>query len=175
MKLFVLPTLFVFGALACAPQTGSEPEPAEAAESETPAMPSAQQFSEDSDLRALRETVALFAQTYGEEDLDGFMDLFTDDVVRLPPEAPEIKGTDAVRANMYNQFENADSQITIHMEESEFSGDMAFVRGTFAVTGTTADGESTDLIGSWMNLMRRGADGKWRIARNIWNRDQPDT
>lgn len=157
----------------CATPAGQEEAAGEDQAEESSSMPSAQEFSEEAAIRALNATVADFAALLMAEDLDGFMDLFTDDVIRLPPDTPPIVGVDAVRAAQYTQFENFDQNITIRMEESEFSGDLAFVRGSFAVTLTYTDGTETELVGSWMNLMRRSPDGKWRIARNMWNRDRP--
>lgn len=168
---FVLPVL-AFTLVGCAGPAGQEAA-ADAADAEEANMPSAQEFSEEADLRALNATVADFAALLMSENLDGFMDLFAEDAIRLPPEAPAQVGLDAIRAAQYRQFEDFDQDITIRMDESEFSGDLAFVRGSFAVTQTRANGPTIDLVGSWMNLMRRSPDGKWRIARNMWNRDQP--
>lgn len=170
---FLPSTALLLALLGCAAPAGQDQGTSEEPAPESSSMPSAQEFSEEAALRALNATVADFAALLMAEDLDGFMDLFTEDAIRLPPEAPPIVGTDAIRAAQFGQFEAFDQNITIRMDESEFTGDMAFVRGSFAVTQTLPDGTSADLVGSWMNLMRRSPDGKWRIARNMWNRDSP--
>ncbi len=160
------------GLLGCAPAEEGSPTTENAAGAEEE-IPSSQEFSQEANMRALNATVADFATHLMAEDLDQFTDLFTQDAIRFPPEAAPIVGMDAIRAGMVRQFENVDQAITIRLEESEFTGDLAFVRGTFAVTQTTPDGSSGELVGSWMNLMRRSPDGRWRIARNMWNSDSP--
>ena len=174
MKYLVFATCISLGLVGCSPPAEtSTPAVEDVGSAEEPGRVSAEEFSKDASLRALNATVADFARTLMEEDLDGFMSLFTEEAIRLPPDAPSVQGTDAIRASMYRQFENVDQIITIRMDESEFSGDLAFVRGSFGVTQTNEDGSIGEFVGSWMNLMRRGADGRWRIARNMWNRDQP--
>ncbi|MEM9406518.1 MAG: nuclear transport factor 2 family protein [Acidobacteriota bacterium] len=171
----VLPVLTLALAACATPAGQGDPaeESAAGPAGEDSSMPSAQEFSHEADLRALNATVADFAAFLMTEDLDGFMDLFAEDAIRLPPEATAEVGIDAIRASQYRQFEDFDQDITIRMDESEFSGDLAFVRGTFAVTQTRTQGPTIEMVGSWMNLMRRSPDGKWRIARNMWNRDRP--
>ena len=71
---------------------------------------------------------------------------------------------------MAGVFQNADLEVQIHVEEIEFSGELASVRGTFALITVPKDGSaSSEIQGNWMRLMRREPDGHWLLARELWN------
>lgn len=131
-------------------------------------------FAEEANRNAINARVGDFIEAYQGEDLDRFMSLFTEDAVRMPPDAPALVGKPSIRINAQNLFTMFDTQLVVHIEETELSGDLAFVRGTWSLTSAPAgESETTTTVGKWMNLMKRGEDGAWRIARNIWNRDAP--
>ena len=55
-------------------------------------------------------------------------------------------------------------------------GEWAFERYTYRSTDTDKKtGAVTTGIGKGINIFRRGADGKWRVAVDGWSSDQPST
>lgn len=125
------------------------------------------------DERALNALVADFIVAINESDADGAAALYASDAVRMPPDAPAVRGREAIRQNLEAAFENADIEVQTHVEETEFSGELASVRGTFALTAAPkgSDAASTEIQGNWMRLMRREPDGHWLVARELWNTD----
>ena len=122
------------------------------------------------DERALNALVADFMVAINSSDADGVAVLYASDAIRMPPDAPEIRGREAIRQNMEGVFENADIEVQVHVEETEFSGELASVRGTFAlITGPKDGSASSEIQGNWMRLMRREPDGRWLVARELWN------
>ena len=93
--------------------------------------------------------------------------LITDDVIWMRPNAPALEGRQAlmdwVEANW-----SAIPEFELTPVEIEVLGDIAFVRGTYK----SVSGEVT-VVGKYMEIRRRQADGTWPIARTIWNRDAP--
>lgn len=122
------------------------------------------------DERALNALVADFMVAINNSDADAVAALYASDAVRMPPDAPEIRGREAIRQNLEGTFENADIEVQVHVEETEFSGELASVRGTFALITVPKDGSaSAEMQGNWMRLMRREPDGRWLVARELWN------
>lgn len=108
------------------------------------------------------------------EEVDAFMLDLADDAVILAPGVPAHEGHDDIRSWM---VEFAD-KYAVHgdYEESEkvISGDWAFVRFHGVTTMEPRDGSApSEETGKGINVYRREADGGWKIAWVIWNRDHP--
>lgn len=124
------------------------------------------------DERALNALVADFMLAINSGDADAAAALYAPDAVRMPPDAPEIPGREAIRQNLEAAFGNADIEVQVFVDETEFSGELASVRGTFVLTTVPKDGSaSAEMQGNWMRLMRREPDGRWLVARELWNSD----
>jgi len=122
------------------------------------------------DERALNALVGDFMVAINNSDADAVAALYSSDGIRMPPDAPEIRGREAIRQNLQGVFEVADIEVQVHVEETEFSGELASVRGTFALITTPKDGsDPSEMEGNWMRLMRREPDGRWLVARELWN------
>lgn len=112
------------------------------------------------------------AETSG--DLEGYLALFTDDVVLMPPNEPIVVGKDAMRAIVEELFEAFTIDETGTQDEIVIAGDWAFERGTFTqVLTPKAEGEALELAGSYIMLHRRQPDGSWQCSHAIWNSDNP--
>ena len=142
-----------------------------AAEEEAAGEPAAVEPS-IGDERALNALVGDFMVAINNGDADAVAALYSPDGVRMPPDAPEIRGREAIRQSLEAGFEVADIEVQVHVEETEFSGELASVRGTFALITTPRDGsDPSEMEGNWMRLMRREPDGRWLVARELWNSD----
>ncbi len=64
--------------------------------------------------------------------------------------------------------------VTLLAEETKVLGDMAYDRGTFVMTMTPKDGSpNVTENGKYLVLLQRGADGLWKVAREIGNSNDP--
>lgn len=123
-------------------------------------------FSER-DAAAIREMVDTHIQSILDHNPDGFLATCTDDITFLPPELPPLVGREACRAFL-EDFPTP-ATFTSKIEDVEGNGDLAFARGS--ATATFDDGTDTTL--TWLGIHRRQPDGSWRMARDIWNTDEP--
>ncbi len=124
---------------------------------------------------ALNELLAKYLQAVNRGDADGLAVLYTEDAVRINANSRPIEGRDDIRLFAAADYADNDWDIQLHVDESDYSGDLAFVRGTYAITLTSKDDAAVvyQEVGKWMDLMRREEDGSWLIAREISNRDHP--
>jgi ketosteroid isomerase-like protein len=63
---------------------------------------------------------------------------------------------------------NAASLEPFAREELQVSGDMAMQRYSFRLTIQPAGGAPSTEAGSGLHVWQRGADGRWRLLKDIW-------
>ncbi|MFC1651088.1 YybH family protein, partial [Candidatus Latescibacterota bacterium] len=131
----------------------------------------------EADVAAIRTLHAewIVAETSG--DLERFMALWSDDGVLMPPNVPTLIGKDAMREwlrGFYNQFTVS---IETVIDDIVLTGDWAYVRWTtIAITLTPKDGGMPiTRSGKALWILKRQADGNWKLAYDIWNSDKPST
>jgi uncharacterized protein (TIGR02246 family) len=125
----------------------------------------------DEDVTAIKQMIADQEPLLLAGDLEGLSQLFTEDVVLMPPNAPAAKGREAIlqmfAGTTFTKFSSS-------LVEIEGSDDFAFGRGTmswtFSVEGTT---ESITDSGKWAASWKKQPDGRWLVAIDIWNSDNP--
>jgi uncharacterized protein (TIGR02246 family) len=110
-------------------------------------------------------------------DIDTLASLWTDDVVMLPAGEPALIGRDANRASITRlRDESGTAEIRdyiLSFNEVKVTGDWAFEWGTYS--GTLAPergGESLRATGKVIRVLKKDADGSWRIARAMYNSDE---
>lgn len=116
-----------------------------------------------------------YRTAWAANDSAAVMATLAPDAVLMPAGREPIQGDSAIRAFWWP----ADGSSTtiesyeIDVDEVEGSGDLAYIRGRgrLAFVYTSADGEASALSSESVHLsvFRRGADGRWRIARRAWS------
>lgn len=99
-------------------------------------------------------------------DIDTLVALYTSDARVMPPNAEMASGSEAVRAAFAGMID-AGFEGTLTSIEAAVSGDVGHNIGTYELT---ADGGPVDK-GKFIEIWKRGDDGQWRIASDIWNSD----
>jgi uncharacterized protein (TIGR02246 family) len=105
-------------------------------------------------------------------DVSAKMRLYTADAVLLPPKGPAVSGQQAIRVWHEAIFKKETSQILSKVDEIQTFGEWGFARGTSSGTVTSkAGGQRRKSTEKWLVLVRRQADGSWKIARDIWHEE----
>ena len=103
------------------------------------------------------------------------MVLMADDVVLMPPGETVLKGKEAVR-NWYDRLltQLRTDDLTITDREVLIGGEWATELATFEWTLIPVGGGApvTDR-GTYVQVWRREADGRWLFARELWNSTVP--
>ena len=98
--------------------------------------------------------------------------LFTEHAVWMPANRVIVQGRPAILAAF--QAAPALTGFTLMNLDVDGRGDLAYVRGTYAFAMPTADGKSAmGDHGKFLEIRRRQADGRWLLAADIFNSDQP--
>jgi uncharacterized protein (TIGR02246 family) len=97
-------------------------------------------------------------------DVATVLGLMSDDVVFMVPGA-EPFGKEAFAAALKGL-----GTMTIEgrsdIRELEVLGDIAWLRNHIDMTATTADGKTIRRSGYTLTILRKGADGRWRLSRD---------
>jgi len=100
------------------------------------------------------------------KDIDALVNLYAEDARLLPPGGEMTVGQDGARAAFSAMIDAGQSGVTT-IVEATVSGDVGYIVGTFTVQ---AGGEQVG-TGKYIETWRRGNDGEWRIANDIFNND----
>ena len=129
------------------------------------------------DREAIQQVWVQYANAVETGNVDAYMALWADGGVQMPPGAPPNIGTDTIRAKTAAKMEAGRANTTamkIDPQEITVLGDWAYARGMYTVDVTSPDGAAlgrTD--GKFMTILRRQADGSWKIYRDIFNSNVP--
>jgi uncharacterized protein (TIGR02246 family) len=116
------------------------------------------------DERAIREVVATWLDASKRGDTAAVLSLMTDDVVFLVPgQKPFGKAAFAAASEAQSDMQ-IESQSTI--EELTVLGNWAHLRTHLSITVTVPDRDPVRRSGYTLTIMRKEADGKWRLARD---------
>ena len=104
------------------------------------------------------------------DDIDSWLSLWTDDGVQMPPNEPPVIGKDQLRSRNGGALEIFAVEIDITNQEFGIAGDWAYSRGVYTATFAPKDGsEPIPVDGKFMTILKRQADGGWKIHRDIFN------
>jgi uncharacterized protein (TIGR02246 family) len=139
------------------------------------ACTSAPADSTAADTEAINKLRSDYIAAANAEDAAKVAALFTDDGMRMESNMPAIKGRDAIEKGLAQLMEGMDVDISITSEELVIADDWAFDRGQFMTHLMPKDPKQQMVMdqGKYIVILRRGADGSWRIAREIGNSNVP--
>ncbi len=102
------------------------------------------------------------------------VDLGTEDAVVMYADAPAVTGRDALRTRQQAIYDQATFEETRSVDEVVISGDWAFVRWAGTGTMTPKDGSEPSVFDrKGIAILQRQPDNSWKMARVIWNSNQP--
>jgi uncharacterized protein (TIGR02246 family) len=128
------------------------------------------------DLNAVKDVMGQFAMAINSGNLDAWMALWADDGIQMFPGAPSRVGKRQIYEGMKPAFDQFILEMKILNEELRVSGDIAFARGTYTESLTPkAGGEKEDYDGKYLTVLERQSDGTWKVIRDCFNSNVPET
>ncbi|WP_199030633.1 SgcJ/EcaC family oxidoreductase [Ralstonia sp. ASV6] len=113
---------------------------------------------------AIRNVVETWLAASKAGDLPTVLSLMTDDVLFLTPgQAPF--GKEAFAA-MSNGMKDVQVDGTSDIQEVQVFGGIAYLRNALRIVITMPDGKVVRRSGQTLTILRKEADGKWRLVRD---------
>ena len=129
------------------------------------------------DVAAVRAASRAYVEAWLAQDPEAVMATLSEDAVLVPHHGvPPVVGAAAIREFWFPPQSPPTTVTRMVNEITEVlgDGDLAVVWGRseleFVYDGTTYRNQ-----GNYLNVLTRGEDGGWRIARRIWNDPLPET
>ncbi len=117
------------------------------------------------DERAIRELVDAWMVSSKAGDLPAVLDLVTDDVIFMTPGGKPF-GKEAFAAAS-ESMKNVAIEGRSEIQELRVLGDWAYLRNYIEMTATPlAGGAPMRRSGYTLTILRKDADGRWRLARD---------
>lgn len=123
------------------------------------------------DLAALRGVNEAFAEALSAGDVKRIGDLYTEDAFLLPPNAAALRGRAAVVGYFEGLLKAGKVSLQVRSGSASADGALGYDAGQFAFELTPAQGSPTRDSGKYLVVLKRGADGRWRMAVDTWNSD----
>lgn len=110
-----------------------------------------------------------WTQDFTRKKLEPLLKLYAKDAVFLQPTGERISGTVALRHLFQTIMATFNSDITLHSQIVETSGDLAYDSGDFRESLVTiATGAKITSTGSYVILFERQSNGTWQIVQHVW-------
>jgi uncharacterized protein (TIGR02246 family) len=116
------------------------------------------------DERAIRELVATWMTASQAGDIDTVLGLMTDDVVFMVPGREPFGKKEFAAASQ--GMTDVRMEGSNDIRELVVVGDVAYLRNHIALTITPPGGAPVRRAGYTLTIMRKGHDGRWRLARD---------
>jgi ketosteroid isomerase-like protein len=137
----------------------------------SPTASAAPQASTIVTLAKLRE---VWVQNLHNKQLEPILKFYAQDAVFLQPDGERITGSAAIRTLFQNIMSTFTSDLTLHSQNLETSGDLAYDSGTFEETLTNlATHAKISSKGSYLIIYRRQPRGAWQIIQHAWTGTLP--
>jgi ketosteroid isomerase-like protein len=127
-----------------------------------------------STIAALAKIREAWVQDLRTKQLEPILKFYAPDAVFLQPTGERLTGSAALRSLFQNIMATFNSDLTLHSQNLETSGDLAYDSGDFQeILTTIATGARISSKGSYIIIFRRPASGSWQIVQQVWTSTPP--
>jgi ketosteroid isomerase-like protein len=108
------------------------------------------------------------------KQLEPILKFYASDAVFLQPTGERITGAATLRTFFQTIMATFNSDLTLHSQNLETSGDLAYDSGDFQeVLTNIATGARLTSKGSYVIIFKRQPNGTWQIVEHIWTGTPP--
>jgi ketosteroid isomerase-like protein len=130
-------------------------------------------------MKEIEEIWRTYERTVMDSDIEGWMALWDEKGVQLPPDAPALHGPAKIRSVIgpwmaKNRATMSSIKAVIKSEETQAEGSWAFSSGSYTFRMQPKAGGKPELTdGKFLTVLRRQTDGSWKIRRDCFNSNIP--
>jgi ketosteroid isomerase-like protein len=125
----------------------------------------------EEDITANRALTDQFIQAANANDWAAIAELYTEDCIVMPANAPIVEGRDGYLA--WGETFPPLAEFSGVIESIEGYGDLAVIRGSYSMSMQMEGDEPVLDQGKYVEIRRKQPDGSWLIAIDIFNSDLP--
>ena len=122
---------------------------------------------------SIEAALTVFTAAFNSGDGAGVAALYTDDAALLPPGGQRVDGRAAIQTFWQGGIDGGLTNLTLRAVEVEGNGNAAYEVGAFSFQVPGEDGQPVTVEGKYIVIWKKGADGAWRLHRDIWNITPP--
>ena len=136
--------------------------------------PTATAVPQASTIVTLAKIREAWVQDLRTKQLESILKFYAPDAVFLQPNGERIAGPAALRTLFQTIMATFNSDLTLHSQNLETSGDLAYDSGDFQESLTTiATGAKITSKGSYIIIFKRQPNGSWQIVQHVWTGTPP--
>jgi ketosteroid isomerase-like protein len=125
----------------------------------------------DADRAAAQRMDSAYSAAVAAGDTAGMMANYAPDAMVMPSDMPMARGTDQIR-QLWKGMTSVKESLQLTQETADGAGDFMYTSGRYHYQELPAEtGASED--GKYLEVFRRGADGKWLIVAESWSPNAP--
>jgi len=137
-------------------------------------LPNATASAQSSTLEALAKMREAWVQDLRTKQLEHILKLYAPDAAFLQPNGERITGPAALRTLFQAIMSTFNSDLALHSQNLETSGDLAYDSGDFQENLTIiATGAKITSKGSYVTIFKRQPSGSWQIVQQVWTGTPP--
>lgn len=126
------------------------------------------------DAEAIREVFRIYERGLNESDLELWISLWDEDGIQFPPDEAMHRGKAEILAVNVELFPLLETRMSISVQEATVLGDYAYSSGSYVLEFAERGSDAwTRLNGKFLTILRRQADGSWKLWRDCFNYDPP--
>ena len=140
----------------------------------TAPAPAQPQANAPADLQSIETLRNAFASAYMAGNADAIGALYTDDAVTQTNMQATATGRPAIIEQLKGTFSQFNLKMDITPEETHTLGNSGWERGRYTMSmSPKAGGAPMAMDGRYMILLEKGADGSWKLSRDMDNTATP--
>jgi uncharacterized protein (TIGR02246 family) len=128
----------------------------------------------EDDLKAIDSVRGTHVAALNAGDARAWAAQFADDGVQMPPNMPANIGRSAIEPWSKGFLDMFGVKFALLVDEVRVLGEWAFERGTYTIgLNPKSGGPSMQDAGKYITIYQRKSGDGWRMARDIWNSNNP--
>ena len=126
----------------------------------------------EADVEAIQVIWNIYSTARVVGDADVWLSLWDEEGIKMPPGAP-ARSKEVLDKVVPDAFASGSvSSMNIYPEEINVVGNWAYTRGTYD-SERVVEGKAVRVEGKFLTILKRQADGTWRIYRDCFNSSVP--
>jgi uncharacterized protein (TIGR02246 family) len=121
----------------------------------------------------IKDVTMRFGEAFNRGDVAAAVEFYTDDAKFLHPNTEIVSGKQAIKEFFETGRAFGLRRINFESIEVGYDGDLAYERGVINMDLEPEGGQAMVDKGKYLVVMKRQADGSWKVAVDIWNSDLP--